>query len=270
MHHGEAVGHVGEQAGVTARTACRQRRGRHDFAQPGAAMCSVLRRTAHRGGASATSASGARRREGLTPNGRDDEDGTGRSPKARRRMAPTRTKRAYIDRKVNRMTIHIRNETDSDAAAIEAVTAAAFRDAPHTDHTEQFIVRALRAAGELTVSLVAETEGRIVGHVAVSPVTLSDGSGDWYGLGPISVLPAHQGQGIGSQLMERALSDLRARHAAGCVVLGDPGYYTRFGFKPESALQLPDVPPEYFMALVFRGAMPAGRVTYSQAFSATA
>lgn len=168
------------------------------------------------------------------------------------------------------MTIHIRSETDLDAAAIEAVTAAAFRDAPHADHTEQFIVRALRAAGELTVSLVAETDGQIVGHVAVSPVTISDGSGDWYGLGPISVLPAWQGQSIGSRLMERALSDLRARHAAGCLLVGDPGYYTRFGFNSEPALQLPDVPPEYFMAIVFRGSVPAGSVTYSHAFSAVA
>ncbi len=80
------------------------------------------------------------------------------------------------------MEICIRNETPNDAAAIEAVTAAAFLEAPHTSHTEQFIVAALRAAGALSVSLVAEAEGAVVGHVAVSPVTISDGAIGWYGL----------------------------------------------------------------------------------------
>lgn len=100
--------------------------------------------------------------------------------------------------------MQIRNETQEDVFAIEAVTTAAFLNAPHTSHTEQFIVAALRAAGALSVSLVAEAEGAIVGHVAVSPVTISDGTPDWYGLGPISVLPAWQGQGVGSALMRAA------------------------------------------------------------------
>ncbi len=80
------------------------------------------------------------------------------------------------------MSVRIRNEAHEDVPAIEAVTPAAYQNAPHTSHTEQFIVAALRAAGALSVSLVAEAEGLVVGHVAVSPVTISDGTPDWYGL----------------------------------------------------------------------------------------
>ena len=164
----------------------------------------------------------------------------------------------------------IRQETSEDAAAIEAVTTAAFLEAPHTDHTEQFIVRALRAACALSLSLVAEDAGEIVGHVAVSPVTISDGSLDWYGLGPISVLPARQGEGIGTALMHAALDALRDRGAEGCVVLGEPAYYGRFGFKAESALVLPGLPAEYFMAVMLgKGELPAGNVCYHAAFEAT-
>ncbi|PLP99572.1 GNAT family N-acetyltransferase, partial [Cupriavidus pauculus] len=95
------------------------------------------------------------------------------------------------------MTLQLRHETADDIAFIEAVTIAAFADSPHTSHTEQFIVRALRAANELTRSIVAEDHGQIIGHVALSPVTITDGHGNkaegWYGLGPISVLPQRQG-----------------------------------------------------------------------------
>lgn len=119
--------------------------------------------------------------------------------------------------------MEIRSEIPADIAAIEAVTVAAFQHAAHTQHTEQFIAAALRRAGALTVSLVAEEEV-VVGHVAVSPVTVSGGVAGWYGLGPVSVAPACQGRGVGRALVERALAKLRARGAAGCVVLGEPGY----------------------------------------------
>lgn len=166
--------------------------------------------------------------------------------------------------------MQIRNETPVDAGAIEAVTIAAFEHAPHTDPTEHFIVRALRRAHALSVSLVAEDDGEIVGHVAISPVSISDGAAHWYGLGPISVLPQRQGQGVGTQLMQQALAALRALGAAGCVVLGDPQYYARFGFTQQPALTLPGVPQEYFQALVFGVTLPEGSVTYHSAFSATA
>ncbi len=166
--------------------------------------------------------------------------------------------------------MEIRSETPADIAAIEAVTVAAFQHAAHTQHTEQFIVAALRRAGALTVSLVAEEGGQVIGHVAVSPVMVSDGVAGWYGLGPVSVAPACQGRGVGRALLERALAELRAQGAIGCVVLGEPGYYARFGFTAEPSLVLAGVPAEYFQALAFIGPPPSGTVAYQPAFAATA
>lgn len=129
-------------------------------------------------------------------------------------------------------------------------------------------MNALREAGKLSVSLVCELDGVVVGHVAVSPVTISDGSQGWFGLGPISVVPQHQKQGIGTKLMEQALVELKNRGAAGCVLVGEPGFYYRFGFKVVEGLVLPDVPPEYFLALPFSAEIPHGEVMYHEAFSA--
>ncbi|MGY8526891.1 GNAT family N-acetyltransferase [Paracidovorax citrulli] len=163
----------------------------------------------------------------------------------------------------------IRSEEPTDAERIDRVTIEAFRNAPHTSHTEQFIVRELRLADALTVSLVAEADGEILGHVAVSPVRISDGADKWFGLGPVSVLPPNQRKGVGTQLIEAALERLRAESAGGCVVLGDPGYYGCFGFVPVACLWLPSVPPEYFQALVLRPPVPRGEVAYHPAFDAS-
>jgi len=165
------------------------------------------------------------------------------------------------------LSINIRLEKPSDIPSIHDVTVAAFLHAPHTDHTEQFIVKALRDSGELTISLVVEDFGHIIGHVALSPVTISDDSNDWYGLGPISVAPNNQSKGIGSKLMHSALSELKKINANGCVLLGDPDYYQRFGFEPIEGLILPDVPPEYFQALLLHGTQPQGSVIYHESFS---
>lgn len=166
--------------------------------------------------------------------------------------------------------LEIRNASLSDAAAIEAVVVAAFRDAPHTSHTEHIIVRELQKGDKLAVSLVAEDDSDVIGHVAISPVAISDGAADWYGLGPVAVLPERQNQSIGTLLIQRALEDLRALGAAGCVVLGEPGYYARFGFNAEPSLVLPGVPAEYFQAVSFDGSMPSGQVSYDDAFGAAA
>lgn len=166
------------------------------------------------------------------------------------------------------MSIQIRPEQAQDIAAIESVTVAAFRSAPHASHAEHAIVRALRRAGQLTVSLVAVRDGHVVGHIALSPVAISNGAAHWYGLGPVSVLPAHQGQGIGSRLVDRALANLRALGASGCVVLGDPCWYASFGFKAEPSLVLPGVPPRYFQAISFAGPIPSGQVSYHASFAA--
>ena len=163
--------------------------------------------------------------------------------------------------------IALRNESPADSAAIAAVTQAAFTGVPHSSGNEAAIVAALRAAGQLTVSLVAEQDGQVVGHVAISPVQVSDGSEGWYGLGPVSVLPACQGQGIGSALITQALTQLRRLGAAGCVVLGEPGYYQRFGFAVVPGLLLPGVPALYFQAQPFGTGLVQGEVTYSAAFT---
>ena len=162
----------------------------------------------------------------------------------------------------------IRCETPDDIDEIEAVTASAFLDAPHASHSEHLILAALRDAGALSISLVAEMDGTIVGNIAVSPVFISDGTAGWFGIGPVSVIPQRQGQGIGSQLMRQVLKRLSEQRASGCVVLGDPAYYQRFGFNCDVNLVLPGVPPEYFMALSFTELTPTGTVTYHHAFSA--
>ena len=167
------------------------------------------------------------------------------------------------------MSIEIRHEQQQDIQTIEALTQAAFLNEQHSSHTEQFIVNQLRKDGQLTISLVALEQGVVVGHVAVSPVRISSGETDWYGLGPISVWPEQQGQGIGSQLMNAALEQLKQLGAKGCVLLGDPEYYHRFGFKSYPDLILPDVPPMYFQAISFVNDIPKGSVSYHEAFNAT-
>ena len=168
------------------------------------------------------------------------------------------------------MPVLVRPESPPDAPAIFAVTEQAFRTAAHSAGTEQFIVDALRRAGALTVSLVAELDGGVIGHVAVSPVTVSDGATGWYGLGPISVLPQHQRSGVGSRLMRAALQALHDRGAAGCMLVGDAEYYRRFGFEPATGLAYPGVPPEYFLAVSFGPPLPRGVVTFHEGFAATA
>lgn len=165
------------------------------------------------------------------------------------------------------MRFEIRPEIPADIAAIEAVTIAAFLNAQHTGHNEQFIVSALRRSGDLSLSLVAVAQRAVIAHVAVSPVSISDGTAAWYGLGPISVLPEHQRKGIGTSLMREALRVLAAKEAGGCVLLGDPAYYGRFGFRADAALLLAGVPPEYFQALALRPSSARGTVTYSRAFT---
>lgn len=167
------------------------------------------------------------------------------------------------------MNYLIRAETPADTADIHALTAAAFANAEHSSHTEQYIVDALRARGELAVSLLAVDDGLLLGHVAVSPVAISDGSDGWFGLGPISVAPVWQGRGIGAALMGAAIEALRQQGARGCVLLGEPAYYGRFGFRAEPGLVLPGVPAEYFQALCLQPPLPQGEVRYSPAFEAT-
>jgi putative acetyltransferase len=164
--------------------------------------------------------------------------------------------------------IVIRNEMDDDVSTTTEVTIAAFKTLAISNHTEQFIIEALRAADALTVSLVAEVNGRVIGHIAFSPVTISDGTPNWYGLGPVSVLPEHQRQGIGKALIWEGLSRLKDLNARGCCLVGHPDYYKKFGFKNISGLMLEGVPQEVFFALSFDGHTPQGIVTFHKGFKA--
>lgn len=162
----------------------------------------------------------------------------------------------------------IRKETPSDIEAITQVTIAAFKTLPISNHTEQFIIHALRSAGALRLSLVAELDNQVVGHVAFSPVTISDGSEGWYGLGPVSVLPLHQKQGIGTSLIKKGLSLLKEMGGQGCALVGDPNYYQRFGFRHVPELIYPGIPQEFFLVLPLTEKMPQGIVVFHQGFGA--
>lgn len=164
------------------------------------------------------------------------------------------------------MNATIRPERAGDQSAIHNLVAAAFAGQPHSDGSEPDIVEALRADGDLAISLVAEDGGEIVGHVAFSPVKISDGSEGWFGLGPVAVLPQRQREGIGAALIERGLAMLHERGVAGCVVLGDPAYYARFGFAHDPELVYPGPPARYFQRLVIGGSGASGIVSYAPAF----
>ncbi len=164
--------------------------------------------------------------------------------------------------------IVIRSETDADVSATSEVTVAAFKTLAISNHTEQFIIAALRVAKALTISLVAEADGRVVGHIAFSPVTISDGTRNWYGLGPVSVLPEYQRKGIGKALIREGLSRLKDLNAQGCCLVGHRDYYRKFGFKNISGLVHQGVPQEVFFALSFDGHTPQGTVSFHAGFKA--
>ncbi len=164
------------------------------------------------------------------------------------------------------LAITIRPETAGDGATIFALTEAAFRDMPFSDGDEQHLVDGLRTDGDLALSLVAEDADRIVGHIAFSPVTISDGAQNWYGLGPVSVWPELHHRGIGTALIRRGIADMRERGAKGIVLLGSNEYYPRFGFRHEPQLTYPGPPPEYFQCLLLEGELPRGEVKYAPAF----
>ncbi len=161
----------------------------------------------------------------------------------------------------------IRQERPGDGAAIFAVTEAAFTGHPHSEGTEPYIVDALRADGDLLASLVADDGGEIVGHVAYSPALLSDGSEGWWVLGPISVLPARQGEGLGRMLVEHGSNLARERGAKGVILLGDPVLYGRFGFRQDTRIRLDGPLAPYLQVLAFTDPVPDASVGFAPAFA---
>lgn len=162
--------------------------------------------------------------------------------------------------------ITIRPEAPGDEDTIFALTEAAFRDMPFADGNEQHLVSRLRDMGDLSLSLVAEDAERIVGHIAFSPVTISDGATNWYAIGPVSVWPELHHQGIGSALINRGIADMRQRGANGIVLTGSNEYYPRFGFRQEAQLTYAGAPAEYFQCLLLDGDLPQGAVKFAPAF----
>ena len=164
------------------------------------------------------------------------------------------------------LSIEIRPETARDVDDVRDINIDAFRDHPISRQTEHLIVEALRDSGALEVSLVAVSGDRTVGHIAFSKATVGDAESGWFLLGPVAVLTSSQGQGIGSALVESGLAELRARQASGCVLVGDPGYYSRFGFSTFPDLAYAGVPHEYVLGLPLADAAPCGPITANRAF----
>jgi putative acetyltransferase len=160
----------------------------------------------------------------------------------------------------------IRAEKVSDIAAIRRVVTAAFAGVIHSNHKESLLVDELRNSTALSVSMVAEYHGQIVGHVAFSPVTVDGHLCDWYGLAPLAVLPVYQRRGIGTRLVTAGLESLRVIGAEGCVVLGEPEYYRRFGFFARAEMIFENIPAQFFLAQSFSGAYPCGKIDYHRAF----
>ena len=160
----------------------------------------------------------------------------------------------------------IRAEMPDDEDAIQRVTKAAFTTVSHARGMEAQIVRQLRKDGDLRLSIVAENNGKIVGHVAFSPIAIGGRHDDWFGLGPIAVRPDMQRRGIGSALVTRGLTELRAAGAKGCALVGTPAFYERFGFKSDGMIVFRGLPARLVQRLVFVGDVPSGVLAYAQAF----
>lgn len=165
----------------------------------------------------------------------------------------------------------VRPENERDHAAISDLVYAAFLNhpvhAPGALPTEHAIVNGLRASGALSLSLVAEENGNIVGHIAFSEVLIDGEHLGWYGLGPVAARPGCQRRGVGSALINQGIGALRERGARGIALVGDPGYYVRFGFAPDPELVLEGVPPEYFLVLPLSTPKAAGKVLFHNAFA---
>lgn len=166
--------------------------------------------------------------------------------------------------------VSIRSERSRDIDAIRELIRSAFLDMPYADGDEAELVEVLRAQDALPVSLVAERQGTLVGQVAFSPARTSAGMPGWYALGPLAVLPAHQRGGIGSTLVHAGLEAISKSGARGCILTGDPSYYSRFGFKlsPDNAPL--GEPAEFFMLKLLQGQLPVGPIRFHEAFGGAA
>lgn len=163
----------------------------------------------------------------------------------------------------------IRNEHKNDIDRISQIQFAAFDGHPiHAGAapTEHLIVERLRTADALTLSLLAEENGEVLGHIAISPTIVGDCNQGWYLLGPVGVVPSRQRQGIGSALIREVLMQLQKSRAGGIVLVGDPEYYNRFGFKSFSGLSYSGVPEQFVLGFSFSEKEPEGEIIAHEAF----
>ncbi len=160
----------------------------------------------------------------------------------------------------------IRSETSEDIAAIHTLVARAFKPMSFSDDTEPHIINALRRSGALEISLVYDANGKITGHIGFSKITINGMEQGWFGLGPVAVDPNAQRTGIGSTLIKAGLNLLADRGAKGCVLTGNPQYYTRFGFSHSTDLTYPDAPADVFLIRPFATEIPVGIVAFHPAF----
>ena len=165
--------------------------------------------------------------------------------------------------------VQIREEQPQDADVIFTLTAKAFAGKPYSDGTEPHIIDRLRSDGDLTLSLLAVKAQSIVGHVAFSKVSINSIHNHWYGLGPVAVTPTLQKHGIGTTLINAGLKLMQERNAHGIALIGDPGYYSRFGFTSTGLLKYQDIPVEYVQYLAWKSEAPEGELTYCRAFDVT-
>jgi putative acetyltransferase len=165
------------------------------------------------------------------------------------------------------MTISIRLEQPTDVAAIRDVTQRAFAPMPFADGDEHELIGQLRDAGALTISLVALDEGSLIGQVTFTPALAADGSDGWFTLGPVAVEPGFQRKSVGRQLIEVGLKMLREQSAAGCVLVGNPNYYSRFGFRLAPHLAPEGEHAEFFQILPLRVAEPKSVINFHPLFN---
>jgi len=162
--------------------------------------------------------------------------------------------------------MEIRREHPEDRQAIHQLTADAFAPMSYSDGTEPAIIDDLRAAGNLTLSLVAIKDDMLVAHVAFSPVTIGNNTNSWYGLGPVSVQPNLQRSGIGTALINEGLRVLEGMNADGCALIGNPKYYRRFGFVSDGSIQYQGVSDEIVQWKSFGKQRPEGLLVFSPEF----
>ena len=162
----------------------------------------------------------------------------------------------------------IRPEMSGDESEIFELTQQAFKPMPFSSGSEAPIINQLRKDGDLTVSLVAVKDNQIIGHITFSPITIDGESAGWLGLGPVSVLPSFQKQGIGGQLINQGLCIIKQHKAIGCALIGYPSYYSRFGFLSDGNLKYGDTPLPIMQWLSFGNEKAKGVLTFAPAFEA--